>query len=315
MAKRRFGLLILALCLCLCLVPTSVQAASTEDATQPIDPQAECNLTIRYSCDGQAFSGQQVTLYRVAAVSADYQYTLTPEFEASGQILNGIRTNGEWDTIRSTLAVYLLASTPAPVATAETDAAGVATFSGLKPGLYLTPAVYVARQEGDCAFDAALIALPGLDAEGQWQYTQAVSAKPALLPPVEEDDTLQVIKAWRGDEGSAARPQYVEVEIFRDGVSYATVVLSAENNWSYAWPAGDGVWQVAERNVPQGYTATVTQREATFVITNTRIPENPPETPPETGDSTPLMLYVVILFVSGLLLLLLGLLGKRKRHG
>ena len=317
MAKRRFGIIALLLCFCLGMLPLQALAASTTDAKEPIDVDKECSLTIFYGCDGILFPDQSVTLYKIADVSADFQYTLTSSFVSSGLILNGIQTQGEWNVIRTTLESFILANNTEPIMTAVTDDTGIAGFASLKPGLYLASAVRVSQGDSQCVFDSALIALPGLGAEGYWQYQVAVVAKPEILPPIDSDEELEmkVLKLWRGDEGRSDRPQSIEVEIFRDGISYEIVVLSEENHWAYSWTAkADGAsWKVVERNIPSGYTMTVEQRETTFVITNTRT-DQPTPPPPQTGDTANILLYIVLMFVSGMGLVIFGMTGKRKHH-
>ena len=316
MAKRRFGLVSMALLICLVL-PFYAQAISTAEAKDPLSSQAKCQLTIRYSYDGTGFPGQTVSLYQIADISADpyYKLTLTAPFAATGLELNGIQSNAEWDVIRSTVQAYIPGNAIDPIATAVTDAAGNADFEDLRPGLYFASAVQIASADATCVFDPALISLPGLSEDGHWLYRLEVAAKPQILPPIEPDEKTEfkVLKLWKGDNTQASRPANVTVEIFRDGKSVETVSLSPENNWCYSWSAADdgAVWTVIERNVPAGYTMTVSQKETTFVITNTR--PTPPE-PPKTGDTSNVLLYTVILYVSGGGLILLGFAGKRKDH-
>ena len=314
MAKRRMGLL--AILLCLCLLPVTALAASTTDAKEPIDTVKNCTLAIRYGHDELAFPGQTVQLYKIADVSANFQYTLAEPFGETGLILNGVQTNGEWNEIRSTLEAFILAENVQPIHTAVTDEEGMAYFEGLQPGLYLTSALTVVRADVTCIFDANLIALPGLGAEGLWQYGVAAAAKGEVLPPVQPDEKLEmkVLKLWRGDEWEKVRPQNITVEIFRNGESVETVVLSEENNWSHSWVAkNDGAnWKVVERNIPEGYTMTVTKRGTTFILTNTF--GEPVTPPPQTGDSANLLLYGVLMVLSGSLLIILGIAGKRKQN-
>ena len=305
----------LLLCFCLCLVPGHVQAASTEDAKEPIAPQQTCTLTLCYSYDGTAFADVPVRLYRIAEVSADFQYTLTTPFATSGLILNGIRTNGEWNVIRSTLETLILADGIEPDATATTDEAGLASFRDLPTGLYLALVDPIHLDALHCIFDSALIALPGLGEDGLWQYEVAVKAKGEALPPIEPDEELQlkVLKLWKGDEGQSTRPDAIQVEIFRDNTLYETVTLSADTGWSYTWTVkNDGAsWHVVERNVPEGYTMTVEDRGNSFLITNTF--DGPPIRPPQTGDTANILLYIVLMTISGSMLIILGITGKRKR--
>ena len=315
MAQRRMGIMALLLCFCLCFASICAGAASTEDAKEPIAPQQTCTLTLCYGYDGTAFADVSVRLYRIAEVSADFQYTLTTPFAPSGLILNGVRTNGEWNVIRSTLETLILADGIEPNAAATTDEAGLAHFDGLPTGLYLALVDPIHGDSQDYLFDSALIALPGLGQDGLWQYEVAVTAKGAPLPPIEPDEELQlkVLKLWKGDEGQSTRPESIQVEIFQDNTLYETVTLSADTGWAYTWTVkNDGAsWHVVERNVPAGYTMTVEDRGNSFLITNTF--DGPPIRPPQTGDTANILLYIVLMTISGSMLIILGITGKRKR--
>lgn len=317
MVKGRVGLLVLLLCFCICLWPCYVQAASTSDAVEPIVPEQECTLTISYGYEDTAFSNVEVQLYKIATVSADYQYTLSSAFAGSGLILNGVKTNGEWNVIRSTLEAYILANALQPDHVAHTQENGEAHFPQLGTGLYLAVVGEVEQAQLRYDFDTALIALPGLNVEDRWQYDVEVTAKGTLLPPVDPDEQLQwkVLKLWKGDEGSASRPRSVEVEIFCNGVSQETVILSEENYWSYSWSAPDdgASWMVVERNIPGEYTMLLEQRGTTFVLTNHFQPEDPdiPDIPP-TGDTSNILMYIVGMLLCGSVLTILGLVGKRR---
>ena len=318
MAKRRMGIIAFILCICLYLIPCQVQAASTSDAKEPISTNENCSLTISYCSGGIAFSELPVNLYKIADVSADYQYTLTSSFEKSKLILNGIQTVGEWNVIRSTLETYILANDITAGFNAKTDFEGKASFDALKPGLYLAITERIIQDETTYVFDSALIALPGLGADGLWQYQVDVTSKSEIIPPSRDDEEieLKVLKLWKGDGGSSARPATIEVEIFRNGTSYQTATLSENNHWTYTWSAKDdgSDWKVVERNIPTGYTMTIEERETSFVLTNTLnrdVPDNPDST--QTGDTSNIFLWVILMIVSGSMLIILGITGKRNR--
>lgn len=316
--RRRISAFLLLLCFCLCLVPCRARAASTANAAEPLSPDETCSLTLTYRCDGIDFPQLPVKLYTIAAVSADYQYTLTPAFASSHLALNGVQTAGEWNVIRSTLEMHILANDIQASYQTVTDEAGQARFEALTPGLYLAISERATQDDTRCSFDAALVSLPALDQNGRWQYQTTVACKPTVSPPTEpEKDTVyKVTKLWKGDNGNVHRPASVEVELFRNGISYQTVTLSEENHWSYSWSAKDdgADWRVAERHVPSGYTVTVEARGTSFVLTNTWTSEDPEmPTPPHTGETSHVLLYIVCMNASGILLITLGLIGKRKR--
>ena len=317
MAKRRLAIISLLLYICLCLMPCSALAASTADAREPISPDEDCTLTISYLQGGRAFPGISVKLYQIADVSGDFQYTLTADFRDTGLILNGIQSNAEWNIIRYTLEAYITANRIDAGRTAETDQNGQVHFESLDPGLYLA---IPGDMPPHIFFDSALVALPGLGTDGLWQYDISVTAKGEIPPPIRPDEEIQlkIIKLWKGDDGYKGRPKSIEVQIFRNGISYDTVILSAENNWSYTWTAKDdgAAWTVMERNIPSKYSVTLQKRSHTFILTNTLIPTTPKPPsgdPPKTGDTSNILLYTALMYLSGTILVLLGITRKRRR--
>ena len=315
------GIIAAMLCLCLCLIPCTAFAVSTADAKEPILTEKDCTLTVSYRAGEISFSGETVELYKIADASPSAKYTLAPSFEKSKLVLNGIQTNSEWNIVRWTLESYILSNKTEPVQIGKTDAFGKVTFSGLEPGLYMVSALQINKNDLDYLFDSALVALPGLDSNGSWEYKVSVSAKPEILPPIFPDGETEfkVIKLWKGEERKADRPSSIEVEIYRNGKLYETVVLSEKNHWSYSWSAKDdgARWDVSERNVPKNYSVTLEERGTAFVLTNTYSPEGSetsPEIPPDTGDTFNFLLYAVLMFVSGAVLILFGITGKRNRH-
>ena len=220
-----------------------------------------------------------------------------------------MRKNKHWKA-------YILAYGIEPDTASVTNQNGQVCFDSLGTGMYLAVVNRVTQGNLHCRFDSALVALPGLGEDGRWQYEVSVNAKAEFLPPIDPDEKieLKVLKLWKGDEGRSDRPKSVEVEIFRDGISYEKVVLSEENHWSYTWSAKDdgANWSVVERNVPHGYTMTVDNRESSFVITNTLISSTPddPGDDPKTGDTSNIMLYVLLMTLSGTMLIILGVTRK-----
>lgn len=311
--KKRLGIFVFLLCFCLCLTPCKGRAASTTQATAPISPAQKGSLTLFYGYQDTVFADLPVTVYQIAQVSDDFQYTLTPSFASSNLTLNGIQTAGEWNVIRSTLESYLFANSVEPSAVGTTDQNGRISVSSLETGLYLVTVAAEIPAESNCFFDSSLISLPSLSADGTWSYQVTASAKAQFLPPVNPDETVEwsVLKLWKGDEGASSRPDSIEVEIFRNGERYETVVLSEENQWSYGWSAPDdgSRWTVTERNVPTGYTVTVEQRGESFVLTNTL--QTAPEKPPQTSDVGNLWLYILLLAASGFGMMVLGTVGRR----
>jgi hypothetical protein len=85
-------------------------------------------------------------------------------------ILDGIRTAGEWNVVRSTLEIHILAYNISPEFVGVTNEDGQVSFDELNTGMYLAIVGQVEGQDLQYRFDSALIALPGLGTDGRWQY-------------------------------------------------------------------------------------------------------------------------------------------------
>lgn len=329
MTKRRLVEICMLFCMCFLLLPCTISAVSTVNAAEPISLTTDCTLTAVYSYNNTAFSGISVSVYRIADVSEDCRYTYTDEFEACALPLNGMQSDSEWDSLRSTLEAYILVYKPEPYATAVTDDDGRAYFDKLEPGLYFIPSVQYSSGGNRYSFSCSLTALPGLDQkDGTWDYTIQVKPKPEVKTDEAEKIPYKVIKLWKDAGNEYARPESITIDIYKDGELVNTVSLSEDTNWSYQWDAEDdgSVWTVMERNVPEGYVMTLGKHGGVFVITNvyTETPDETEETDdetetggggeesPQTGDTFHVGMYIAIMCVSGCMLILLGITGKRK---
>lgn len=102
--------------------------------------------------------------------------------------------------------------------------------------------------------------------------------------PRPSDTSLTVNKEWILDDGGEA-PVSVTVELLRNNSVYDEVTLDEDNDWSHTWTRLDGRynWKVQEADVPDGFTAEVSHHGTIWTITNDDLPEDP-ETPPEEPD-------------------------------
>lgn len=99
-----------------------------------------------------------------------------------------------------------------------------------------------------------------------------------------ETTSISVRKVWKLDDGGEATDS-VTVTLLQDGVAYESVQLNDQNDWAYVWEdlSTDSVWTVAEANVPEGFTASVSQNGASFTITNDDNPASPSD-PEDSND-------------------------------
>lgn len=289
----------------------TAHAASTTEAGEKVQLRSDCALDVTYSSEGMAFAGQDIKLWHIADITEDAQYTLAGRFQAYPIQVTGTASQSEWDEMTITLNAYILADGIAPDRTARTDANGKVAFDNLTAGLYLVSSVRTEQDGKYYVFESFLAAVPGVDDAGQWVYSISAKPKMSVHTPAKGEVTYKAVKAWK--DGGQGRPGSVSIEIRKDGQLQQTVALSAENNWMYTWKSVDdgSVWTVNETNVPEGYTVGIQRSGDTFSITNTK-PATPAGNHPQTGDTTNTTLYVVLMAASGLALLVLGIVLRKK---
>ena len=274
-----------------------------------IEPGRSGSLSVYFGEKGIGFSEVSFSIYRVADISEEGVYTLTGDFAQYPVSLEGLDSSG-WRALAQTLDAYVARDEISSFLTRRTGEDGKIRIAGLSAGLYLV----IGGQYTDGAVvytpEPMLISLPGLDEKDTWVYDLDVSCKFESKDTTEAPVSRKVQKVWKDDGNEEKRPGEITVQLLENGNVVDTVVLNQDNNWEYTWSDLDGSskWQIAEAHVPKGYTVAVTQEEYIFVLTNTYPSELPPKLP-ETG-----MLWwpVPLLAFSGLFLLAVGLIMRRK---
>lgn len=170
-----------------------------------------------------------------------------------------------------TLAAYALRDGLVPTAEDITDSGGHISFRGLEPGIYLLAGEQTVTETDICIPQPVLVQLPAGE-----DWDRLVNLKYERQPRT-QSRCLSVRKLWAGTD---ARPEPIEVQLLRDGTVVDTVELRESNGWSHTWTEleGEAHWTVAEKNVPPGYTVTLTGEAGGYLLTNTW------DGPPDTGD-------------------------------
>ena len=300
--------------LCLWLLCLSVTAA------EPLDAGRRCTLSLRYAYDGVGMAGQTVGIHRVAEAYVDGTFGLVAPFDSYGVSIHDVTDPVVWKDLAAYLNSCGVADRLTPIQTQTTAADGSAVFADLQTGLYLVSGMTVTAEGGIYAFDSFLTYLP-YQQEGVYVYDVEATPKGVRYDPQPQEKTYRVRKLWKDEGHTAVRPAAVTVALYENGALRESVTLTAENNWTYAWTDdGVGEWTVVETAVPDGYTATLAVKDTTFTLTNTyQKTDEPAPPPPQTGDTSALMLYVVLLCLSGAALVLVALAllrGERyeKKH-
>ncbi len=304
----RFSVLFFSVMLCFGIFGITANAES-------IDNEKSASLKIVYANGGVSFEGLEVQLYRVAAVKDGYTFQLEAPFNKYSVNINDVKSQEEWRSVAITLSSYAIADGLTPTAEKVTDKNGVAEFTNLRAGMYLTIGIREQTGKDFVVFEDFLTVIPYPADDGE-SYLYDLTAYPKCKVITPRDGTVpyKVIKQWKDDEKTKNRPKSVKIEIFKNGKLNESVTLTAENNWMYSWRVADdgSNWRVVERDVPSGYFVNVSEQETAFVVTNSADESFEKPNPPKTGDTTVVWPYIVAMCVSGCLLIILAIGLKRK---
>jgi len=294
-------------CVCLALLALTFLRPLCAHAITPLDPAADASLTLYYQKDGKAFADLQVAIFRVAQALPDGTFALVAPFDTYPVNIHDITLQAQWKHTATTLLSCMVADGVSPDRMERTDGEGKAYFDNLQTGLYLVHEQVTEDDTGTYIFDTFMVYVPTPQPDGSFSYHVQARPKCTEFTPKTQ---YTVTKLWKNSD---KRPDSITVDIYKDGVLNQTQTLGTSNNWSYTWrvSASDtGKWTVLERDVPSGYRVTIQEHEGVFSIINTG--KKPSDTP-QTGDSFAPLPWVLALCISGLLLLILGIYGRRRK--
>ncbi len=293
------------------LLITSLLISSVSAAV--IDVSKESSLKVTYHVDDIYFSDVEVKIYRIAQVSRTGIFTLAGDFKDYPVDVTMVETQAEWDDVTTTLESYITADKITPYAIITTNEKGEAFFPKIETGLYLVLGTTVDMETAIYTFKTFLAAVPSPDAEGNPVYDVVAIPKHDVFIPEPDEIEYKVVKQWKDEGNGEDRPNEVEIEIYKDGELQFEQILNAETNWSYRWVTIDdgSKWQVVERNVPEGYSVTVNENQTTFTVVNTYVAPPPP---PQTGDTSVMWPYVLLMFLSGGVLLVVAMNGRKVKE-
>lgn len=305
------------------------------------------SLTITYKANDVVFDDIDVQAYQIADVLGSSYFTLVDPFDDYPISVRGKETQQEWNDLATTLIGYIQADDLVADSMFATDENGVVVMDFLNPGLYLVMGITVQKDHTVYQFDPFFAYMPHRDSNGDLIYDVEMIPKWSSYIPQTE---YSVVKLWKDIDNVEKRPQQVEVEIYKDNALWGTEVLNSSNNWKYSWQADAdaSVWSVVEKDVPEGYSVSVSENNGEFSIINTykedkpvqpdepsqpQVPDKPnkkdepgkvekptdnttPITavkPINTGDMSQMYMYAVILCIAGLALIVLGIYRNKKK--
>lgn len=298
----------------LCIVLSTICFSATAFAQTSIDINKKTSLTIKYPCEGAT-----VRLYYVAEVTANGEYVFAEVFKRYPIDLK-LNQNG-WRDMASTLSGYVSRDQIKANQSGKTDSQGKIVFSKLPVGIYLVVSEKCISDNYCYVADPFLVALPR-DSFGNWIYDVSASPKYDKKTTDTKID-LKAMKVWDDQGNTQKRPNYIEIQLLRNGVIWDTATLNEKNNWKFTWKNLNAkyTWQIVEKKVPAGYTVTVQSDNGRVIITNSSIdtpvtPVTPDEPEPQPQPRLPqtgvLWWPVGVLVISGLVILILGFIRRRE---
>lgn len=276
----KFIALLMCLAVILC-IPLSV-SAETNTATG--------SLTVKYHIDKtDPIKNAQFSVYLIATGKSSSSYTLTDTFSKYGVSLEKLDRDS-LSGIATALSAYVARDSISSSGQGRTDDNGVVTFSNLQEGLYLVVGEIVVDGSKTYTPQSIIVPVPYSGAGGTPDYNVTVEPKCDIYDEGVKGDTVDrvVRKVW-SNIGGIVHPQYVIVQLLRNGEIFEEVTLDDSNNWTYTWKDLDAEynWQVAEKTVPDGYTVSVDQDGITFTVKNTYGDPDRPSEPESTDPNKP----------------------------
>ncbi len=155
----------------------------------------KATFTIQASSEGNTVPGVEWSVYRVAEMTRDGEFTLTEKFAESGLDIGSLNESKQSDMQKSAkkLTIYVKNNVIEPTASKTTDASGKAKMTGLERGLYLvsqtgTPGTVLIVES-----TPFFVALPMMENEnGKKVMKYDVTASPKMeveVPPTTEPTT------------------------------------------------------------------------------------------------------------------------------
>ena len=307
--KKHILLLLSLLLLMQCMIlPT--QAAGAVETDREVSLTLDCR-------DGETcLVGMEFDLFHIAGLDAAGELTAVEPFTQFDVQIRGQNPEA-WNELIESLYPFVVQNQFTPDHTGTSGSDGLLHFptaeQPLAQRLYLLVGHHHIQDGRIYETSPFLVLLPGRDSvTDEWIYD--VTAEPKFRwQPEETTLNRKVLKVWKDEGFEHLRPTEITVHLLRDGEVYDTVILNAENGWSYTWQDLSAAYQWTIQEVPlEGYTATVTREGITFVLTNSYSESPPPPPPPPDLPQTGQLWWPVpVLLTAGLICLLLGLVRRR----
>ncbi len=226
---------------------------------------AEGSMTLICQKDDFKLEGLEWDLYHVGSRDGD-RFVLEGDFSEYPVIIDDF-SESAMNASAKTLENFAILDKISPIANGFTDSDGVLVFDGLEEGLYLLSGHILHVDDTIYVPSTMLFEINRTDASLDW------NAYPKFVYRTMSSNEVQytVKKVWLNEDGEPYdTTTSITVELYRDRELYDSVVLNAENNWTYQWLGLDQYeWRVREVEIPEGFTVAYESNETQYLIVNT----------------------------------------------
>lgn len=232
------------------------------------------NLTLEcQTLWGDVLSGEEWNIYKVAELQDDGTCELYGDFTQYPVSFEDVSASALTDAAK-TLENYIVLDGVAPYASGVSDDNGDVLFSEIPDGVYL---LLGKRIEKDGVIYSSIPFIVTVAYEGDGETMELLAYPKYAVMSTSSDGEYSVVKRFGNKAAEPKDPDaFVTVEIYCDGELYDTVILNAENNWTYSWECDDYYeWRVKEIDVPTDCYVKYGREGAVLTIVNTSKKELP----------------------------------------
>ena len=240
----------------------------------------------------QPMAGAELSVYYVATVgvntNGNLNYGYTEAFADCGFSLDDPDLEKKLDAFVSANGVS--------AQKIRTDSQGKAHCADLPLGLYFVK--QTGEVEGFAPCTPFLVTVP-TETDTGYQYHVNATPKTDVIRLTD----IIIKKKWNTGSLSGI-PTSITVQLLRDGKVLKTAILNKQNSWQITYPdmPESDEYSIKEINVPQGFTATYTQKGYEFTVTNT----------PSLAQTGQIIWPIPVFALAGIFFLMVGFAILRK---
>ena len=278
------------------LVNCNIALANTNDNIVDFSKTGTIEISLNENITETPISGAEINIYQVAiptSTNHNLAFTYLKDIENCEANLSNLQNQSLPNEISKCIN-----NSNIPSQIKITNEQGIVNFDNLDLGLYLI--TQTNQVSGYSNITPFLVAIPKED-NNKWIYDIKATPKTEIIKLI----NLTVEKRWNVTNDNNI-PKEVTIGLYKKEELIDTIILNNENDWTYTWKEIEqsDEYKVLEKNIPTGYTATYSQVENKFIVTNTK-------TLVQTGQN---ILLIELLSLSGLLFIIIGIIFKKGKN-